>query len=132
MISNKLVLIGLSGFGLTDSRLTPLGKQVPGMEIQAQLIESLIDGSILQRPRWMLWIELCARLSGGVFLVWAVPVLKPRLATMLTMVLFVVLFGSGFALFRVAGLLFDAAGIFAGLNIVFGSMLGSAFIESDR
>ena len=132
MFRNKLVLIGLSGFGLVDARVTPLGEQVPGVDIQAQLIESLFDGDVLLRPRWMLWVELSLLLAAGVFLVWAVPVLRPRLATMLATLLYVVIFGAGFALFRYAGLLLDAAGIFASLNIVFGSMLGSAFIESDK
>ena len=132
MFRNKLVLIGLSGFGLVDARITPLGEQVPGVDIQAQLLESLFDGDILLRPRWMHWIELGLLLAGGVFLVWAVPALRPRLATMLATLLYVALFGAGFALFRYASLLFDAAGIFASLNIVFGSLLGSAFIESDK
>ncbi len=40
------------------------------------------------------------------------------------------LFGGGLALFRWAGLLFDAAGLFLALATVFGSLLSSVFIES--
>ena len=132
MFRNKLVLIGLSGFGLVDARMTPLGEQVPGMEIQAQLIETLFDGEMLLRPHWMLWIEIAMLLAGGGLLIWAAPVLQPRLATTLALFLYIVLFAAGFALFRYAGLLFDGTGIFAGMNIVLGSMLGSAFMESEQ
>ncbi len=131
-IQNKLVLIGLSGFGLVDNRVTPLGEQVPGVEIQAQLLESLFDGKILLRPRWMAWLETVLLVAGGAFLIWAVPALRPRLATFLAIILYVALFGAGFATFKFTGLLLDAAGAFASLNIVLGSLLGSAFIESDR
>ncbi len=129
---SKLVLIGLSGFGLVDNRLTPLGEQVPGVEIQAQLLESLFDGNILLRPRWMAWLETLLLIAGGAFLIWAVPPLRPRLATFLAIILYVALFSAGFATFKFMGLLLDAAGAFASLNIVLGSLLGSAFIESDR
>ncbi len=131
-LQNKLVLIGLSGFGLVDNRLTPLREQVPGVEIQAQLLESLFDNDLLLRPRWMGWLETALLVAGGAFLIWAVPALRPRLATFLAMILYGVLFGAGFATFKFAGLLLDAAGAFASLNIVLGSLLGSAFIEADR
>lgn len=131
-IENKLVLLGLSGFGLVDNRLTALGEQVPGVEIQAQLLESLFDGDLLLRPRWMLWLETLLLVTGGALLIWAVPALKPRFATALATVLYVALFGTGFALFKFSGLLLDAAGAFASLNIVLGSLLSSAFVEADR
>lgn len=129
---NKLVLVGVTGSGLTDMRATPLKEYVPGIEIQAQLIESFFDGRFLLRPLWLRWAEVALLLVGGVFLIWAVPTVRPRIATLLASVLFVVLFGTGFLVFRATGLLLDAASVFAGLNIVFGSLLGSAFIDADR
>lgn len=53
LLTGKLVLIGLSGSGLSDMRMTALGELVPGVEIQAQLLESLFDGRFIQRPWWM-------------------------------------------------------------------------------
>ncbi|MBL8485796.1 MAG: CHASE2 domain-containing protein [Rhodocyclaceae bacterium] len=131
-IEGKLVLVGLTGFGLMDTRTTPLKDHVPGIDIQAQVLESFFDGRFLLRPAWMPWLETVLLLAGGLFLIWAVPNVKPRIATLLATVLFVILFGFGFALFRLAGLLLDAASVFAALNIVFGSLLSSVFIEADR
>ena len=132
MIRNKLVLVGLSGFGLVDNRITALGEQVPGVEIQAQLIESLFDSDTLLRPRWMPWLETAILAIGGLLLIWAVPALRARWATLLATLLSAGLFCAGFALFKFAGLLLDAAGVFAGLNVVLGSLLSSAFIEADK
>lgn len=132
LLNNKLVLVGLTGSGLIDYRVTPRGDYVPGIDIQAQLLESLFDQHYLRRPPWMPRLELAAFLFGGLLLIWAVPRLKPRIATLLASILFVALLGTGMALFRYANLLFDAATLFGSLNIIFGSLLGTVFIEADR
>ena len=132
LLANKLVLVGVTGSGLIDNRVTPRGDYVPGIDIQAQVLESLFDRHYLQRPPWMPRLELAALLFGGLLLIWAVPRLQPRIATLLASLLLVALLGAGFALFRYANLLFDAATLFGSLNIIFGSLLGSVFIEADR
>jgi len=129
---NKLVLVGLTGSGLSDMRTTSLHSHVPGVEIQAQLIESFFDGRFLQRPAAMRWIELALLLGGGALLIWAVPRLRPRRSMLLVATASVALVGSGFLLFRYAGLLFDAVSVGGSLNIVFASLLSSVFIETDR
>lgn len=132
MIRDKLVLIGLSGFGLVDSRVTPLRERVPGVDIQAQLIENLFDGSTLLRPAWMLQVEV-ALLSGmGLFLIWAVPVLRAPIATLIAAMLAVAVLGGGAILFRHGGLLFDAASVLFSIGILLSSLLASAFIESEQ
>ncbi len=128
---NKLVLVGLTGFGLVDMRTTPLKEHVPGIDIQAQLIESFIDGRFLLRPTSLRLLELALLVGGGLFLIWAVPNVRARISAQLATVLFLTLFGAGFMLFRAAGLLLDAASVFASLNVVFGSLLSSVFIETD-
>lgn len=132
MFEGKLVIVGLSGMGLNDMRLSALGELVPGMELQAQLIENLIDGTLLHRPQWLIWLECGLLLVLGLALVWAVPNVRPRVATLLTVALQVGLFGAGFAVFKFTGHLFDAATLFAALSMVFANLLGSVFIEADR
>lgn len=132
MLSNKLVLVGLTGSGLIDNRVTPRGDYVPGIDIQAQVLESAFDRHFLRRPPWMPRLELATLILGSLLLIWAVPKLQPRIATLLAAILFVTLFGAGCALFFYANVLFDAATLFGSLNIIFGSLLGSVFIDADR
>jgi CHASE2 domain-containing sensor protein len=82
-IEGKLVLIGLTGAGLNDMRTTALGELVPGIEIQAQLIESIVDGRFLQRPGWMKWAESGFILVVGLWMVWYIPRTDSRFATFL-------------------------------------------------
>ncbi|MBS1198316.1 MAG: CHASE2:Stage sporulation [Proteobacteria bacterium] len=131
-IAGKMVLVGVTGLGLLDLITTPLGDRRAGVDVHAQLIESITDNHFLLRPWWMRWVELGLFLSGGLILIWLVPHVKPRVATLLAGIMYIVLFSTGIVLFRSAGLLLDAASLFAGLNVVFGSLLSSVFLETDR
>jgi adenylate cyclase len=131
MIERKLVLIGLTGLGLHDYHTTPRGERVPGIEVHAQLLENIFDDSYLQRPSWMPVLELATLLLFGIYLLFAVPTLKPRSSLMLAAMLLGTLFCIGVLLYRTTGILFDAASLSIGLSSVIGSLLGSVFIEID-
>ncbi len=62
---NKLVLVGLTGTGVTDMRTTALGELVPGIEIQAQVIETIFEGRFLRRPTWLKWAESAFIMTFG-------------------------------------------------------------------
>lgn len=142
LIENKLVLIGLTGSGLQDMRTTPLRELVPGIEIQAQVIESLFDRAFLHRPAWLKTTEVLLLAATGILMIWLIPRRRGKLAAALTSSqsaptwfvtgLNVACLGAGFLLFRYAGLLFDAAGLFIGFSSVLASLVSSAMIEIER
>ena len=132
LLKQKLVLVGLAGLGLIDFQTTPRGERVPGIEVHAQLLENIFDQHFLQRPSWMKLLESAILLLSGLFLLYYLPSLKPRLSTMLAEILAVLLIGLGFLLYRTAGLLFDAASLSIEINIIFAGLLSSTFIEADR
>lgn len=142
LFQNKLVMIGLTGAGLNDMRTTALGELVPGIEIQAQLVESIIDGRFLQRPLWLKWAETGLALALGLLIIWYLPRADSRLATFLRTVpkasvpLGLALNASiallGYWLFREHGLLADAAAIFISLSGVTGSMVASAMSQIHK
>ena len=141
-LTGKLVLLGLTGFGLNDMRTTALGELVPGIEIQAQLIESLFDGRFIQRPWWIKWTEIGGILALGLFLVWFIPRTEsplahflqtvPRAYLWLTIGLNLTLAGLGLLAFIYLGLLFDAASAFIIFSAIIGSLVSSALIEIER
>jgi adenylate cyclase len=49
-IEGRLLIIGTSAAGLLDLRATPLDASVPGVELHAQAIEQILQGTFLQRP----------------------------------------------------------------------------------
>jgi len=138
----KLILIGLTGSGLNDMRTTALGELVPGIEIQAQIIETIFDGRFLHRPYWLKWAETMFLLIFGLMLVWYVPRADSRLARLLRTMpgasaliglsLNILIILSGFFFFKHFGLLVDAASIFIVSSATMGSLLGSAKVAIDN
>jgi adenylate cyclase len=57
-IEGRLAIIGTSAAGLLDLRATPLEASVPGVELHAQAIEQILQGSFLQRPDFATPAEL--------------------------------------------------------------------------
>jgi adenylate cyclase len=57
-IEGRLAIIGTSAAGLLDLRATPLEASVPGVELHAQAVEQILQGSFLQRPDFATPAEL--------------------------------------------------------------------------
>ncbi len=141
-LASKLVLIGLTGSGLNDRRATPLGERVAGIEIQAQVLESMLEGRLLSRPWWMKWAELGLLLGIGISMIWMVPraLVRPRGAVSRrptrvgwwvtgVSVFFLAL---GFWLFWGRGWLFDGASMAVGFAVLLASLVSSSTLEVER
>ncbi len=140
-IRNKLVLVGLTGSGLTDMRTTALGELVPGIEIQAQVIETIFEGRFLRRPTWLKWAESAFVMAFGLLIIWYVPRTDSRLAVfmravpkasaILGILLNLLILSSGLLFFKYLGLLVDAASIFIILSAVMGCFFSTALLHDD-
>ncbi len=64
-LRGQMVLVGVSAQGLTDLRLSPMGRAVPGVEIHAQMLEQVLTGGALTRPAWVMAIEALVIVAGG-------------------------------------------------------------------
>ena len=94
LLRKQMVLIGPTAIGLQELQDTPIGERMSGSEIQAQLLENLLDGTLLHRPRWAPAAEALLVLVCGALLVWAMRRLHPLSAALLMLVL-VALLGAG-------------------------------------
>lgn len=71
-MAGRLVLVGLTGLGLSDMRATARGELVPGIDIQAQVLESLLARQWLERPQRLRVLELAILLTGAAAMIaWA-------------------------------------------------------------
>jgi adenylate cyclase len=71
-IEGRLAIIGTSAAGLLDLRATPLEASVPGVELHAQAIEQILQGSFLQRPDFATPAELLYILVLGLLIAFLV------------------------------------------------------------
>ena len=72
-LQNKLVFIGTSATGLLDIKTTPLDPAMPGVEVHAQLIETILSKSHLSRPNGVDGAEIILMAVLGLFLVFLLP-----------------------------------------------------------
>ncbi|MDB5591483.1 adenylate/guanylate cyclase domain-containing protein [Enterovirga sp.] len=85
-LANSIVAVGITATGF-DIRATPLSPVVPGVEIRAEMLESLLSGRHLVRPDYMPAFELMMVLVGGLFAVAAASRLSPAGAAVVTVTL---------------------------------------------
>jgi adenylate cyclase len=137
-IRGKLVLVGLTGTGVTDMRTTALGELVPGIEIQAQMFETIVEGRFLRRPTWLKWAETAFIILFGLFIIWYMPRARSRIAVFMKSVptasavfgllLHLLNVVCCFYIFVRFGLLVDAASIFIILSAVMGCFFSRTFL----
>lgn len=83
LFESSIVMVGTSAIGLADLRSTPVGVQYPGVEVHANVIEGLLDPSILKyRPDWWEALVSIYILCLGVFLAILMPLLGPVMMTL--------------------------------------------------
>jgi serine phosphatase RsbU (regulator of sigma subunit)/CHASE2 domain-containing sensor protein len=131
VLKDKLVLVGVTGLGLLDFQLTPLGERIPGVEIHAQLLEQMFDGTFLRRPSRASWLEAALLAIAGLVLVVAVPVLRPLGSCVLVGAAMVVLGVVGLLAFRM-GILVNVAAPVLGVAATFATLLAATYAEADR
>ncbi|MCC7081437.1 MAG: CHASE2 domain-containing protein [Burkholderiales bacterium] len=131
-LRGKIVIVGITGLALVDSRVTARAETVPGTEVHAQIVESLYDRRFLRRPHWLSSVEAISLLVLGGLLVWAVPTMRRQGALLLLGASLLFLGTLGFALFAWTGLLFDAASVTVALFAVFGTLITAALAQADH
>ena len=87
VLKGATVLVGTTAPGLEDLRATPVGKTFPGVEVHANLLAGIIDGTIKQLPEYTLGAEVLLLILFGLVMAFLAPILSPFGATIATGVL---------------------------------------------
>lgn len=77
ILKGAIVLVGSTAPGLLDLRVTPVGKTYPGVEVHANLLAGIIDGTIKQLPEYTLGAEVLLLVLFGLVMAILVPFLSP-------------------------------------------------------
>lgn len=77
-VSGRLILVGTSATGLLDIKSSPIDDLLPGVEVHANILDTIISDQQLQRPNEALMIELLATMVGGLLMIVLLPLTGPR------------------------------------------------------
>jgi serine phosphatase RsbU (regulator of sigma subunit) len=129
--ARKVVLIGVTAVGLSDYQATPVADRMPGVEIHAQALENIFDGSLLSRPPWARWAEAGVLAVLGSLVVLAVPPLKRRYSLILFFAAVASAWIVGFLLYHEARILIDVVSPTIALSLLFAVMVSITLAEVD-
>ena len=76
-LKDKIALFGATAPGLLDLRTTPLEAAFPGVEIHANIVQGILDQTIMHQPGYTTGIEFLLLLVIGLILTFLLPVLAP-------------------------------------------------------
>ncbi len=108
-VRGKVVLVGTSAVGLRDLRATPVNAAIPGVEIHAQLLNSILGQDFLSRPNFALGLELTAALLFGMLVIVTVPRASALTSLPIIVAVLAATGGTSWYLFGVRSLLIDAS-----------------------
>ena len=83
---DKIVLVGATGIGIYDMRVTPYSGVFPGVEIHANVIDNILRGDPISRPEWIAAVDLLAIVVMGIGLSAIIARVRPVLATLVTVI----------------------------------------------
>ncbi|MCX7899063.1 MAG: adenylate/guanylate cyclase domain-containing protein [Methylocystis sp.] len=108
-IEGRIVFVGARAAALGDVRSTPLEAVTPGVEIHAQIVESIVSGELLSRPDWAPGAEFVTATLCFFFLAAAIYFASPLVSAGVTALAIFALFAGSFHLFNAKALLIDPA-----------------------
>ncbi|MEK6652024.1 MAG: serine/threonine-protein kinase [Nitrospirota bacterium] len=100
---DKIVLIGHTATGIATLEVTPVEPNFPTIEVEANIIENILNRNFISRPEWVLYAELGIIVLFGVFLSFFIPRFKAGISAVIAAVLLLIWNGVAIYLFVANG-----------------------------
>lgn len=130
-IAGKLVLIGTSAVGLLDVKTTPVAAVMAGVEIHAQILESILDGDALVEPQYGIVIELLIAIGIGIAVIVMAPLFTPLSLLVCGILVAVMVVGASWQLYAQSKILIDFTYPLISTFLVYILILFSSYFKSQ-
>ncbi len=128
----SIVLVGATAPGLLDLRSTPVAPVYPGVEIHANLIAGILDGTIKQRPSYVLGAEVLLLFLSGVVMALVLPLLSPLRGMLVTLLVLAAVFGTNVLVWDHANLVLPLASGVVMIALLFALNMSYGFLVESR
>lgn len=131
LLEGRIVLMGATAKGLLDLRATPIEADYPGVEVHANVIAGILDGTIKENPGYTLGAEFLLVLVAGLLMALLLPVLSPVWAGTMTLLLMGVVIAMNMAVWHYGNFVFPlAASVLMILSLFIFNMWYAYFFEA--
>ena len=131
-IAQKLVLIGTSAVGLLDVKTTPIDPVMPGVEIHAQVLESVLTHAVLSRPNYAIVAEFLAALVLGLLVIAFAPMFGPTTLVAVGALFATVLMGTSWYFYSQHRLLIDFTYPLVSTTAIYLTLIFSSFVREQK
>ena len=130
-LAGKLAIVGTTAGGLKDLRATPVGVTYAGVEMHANLVMGMLDGTIKYKPPYVLAVDLLMVLLTGIAMTVLLPRLSPMRATFVGLFVLLLLLVTNVTFWYAANFVVPmAASLIAVVTIYAINMSWGYFVES--
>jgi adenylate cyclase len=130
-IKGKLVLIGTSAVALNDIKTTPVSSAMPGVEVHAQVLESVLTGDQLVRPNYMIVVELLTAIVLGLLVIVLLPNLGPVMLVIVGALFASLLAGTSWYSYTEHKLLVDFTYPLLSTTAIYLTLIFSSFVKEQ-
>ena len=131
-LRGKIVLLGTTAPGLQDLRVTPVGEAYPGVETHANLLASLLDGHLINRPDYALGYEMVVLVLSGLVIALALPLLSAVQAVALSLGLVLLVVGLNTWLYLRHDLVLPLASALVMMGFTFALNMSYGYLVESR
>ena len=130
-LEGSIVFVGTSAAGLLDIRSTAIGQNIPGVAIQAQIVEQILLGSYLKRTDWIEGMEILALILLGAIVGYRMTLSGPLWSFFTGFVSAVIVVLVSWLSYKTYGVFFDATFPLIGGFMAFATVAGYQFVITD-
>lgn len=114
-LTGKMVIVGYTAFSSTDIYSTPVSRQIPGVELTANVVENIIHGNFLKGISNQLQINIAVILAIGLFGAFVLPKISFLNRIAVLVLFFIILANLSYVLFSAFNISFKF--LYPGLEI---------------
>jgi adenylate cyclase len=130
--ARRLVLIGTSAAGLLDLKTTPVDSALPGVEVHAQVLETILTKAMLSAPNYAVGVELTAAAVIGLAIIVLAPLLNAALLLVFGATIIGLTVGTSWYLFTQQKLLIDFTYPLLASLIIYVTLVFANYIREQK
>lgn len=131
MIAGRMLILGTSAVGLRDIRSIPTERDIPGVEVHAQVIEVIANQDYLTRPNYANAAEMAFVLFGGLAMIILVPWLGAKWTALVFVATAIGSGGTSWYLFAEQKVLLDASYAIVSIMLIYMVLTYSGYAREE-
>jgi len=131
-LKGKIILVGATAMGIYDIRVTPFDHVFPGLEVHANVIDSILQQQFLHRPNWVALFDLLAIALIGFILGISLPRIRALPGALVAGVLFGAFILAARFLFQSKGVWVNMTHPLLNLVVIYLGITGYKYMTEER